>query len=536
MSADEPTVVSDPAGAPLDRRGAGRAPRRVPRHHDLEDPLPREPGPHRPRAHAVGVPEVLPTDVARLRWILHQQQRQLPAAEGDQGAPRPAPTRRAACRPRRRTAPPNLRRPTRATSRDDGREACLGRRRAGAATPPTPADPSRRAIEPPPAERRGATRPGRRARRTFVPTLPLDDGRADDDGGPDDVSRPTRVASSPRRPASRPAGRRARELRPAQPALRAAASARYDDDALEVAQRGGRLLRPRHRGPAPEDVPHFAEREASLFGQVLLPYLRQRNPEARARLQDELVELARSDAGCAPRSCARRCATRSPSDTTAAQARSRLELAARPRRRSTAAVAARSRRAEIAADHPDGVVLVGVLKGALIFLADLARAISTIDVAVDFLAISRYAPDSGRVRILQDVELDLSGRDVVARRGPRRHRAHARVPPRPLRGARRRVSSTCARCSTAPRRRIVPARRRATSGTAIPDVFVLGYGLHLADRYRNVPLVVEADRARRPARPRRLRRLRSTVGDRFGRRVAKRGRCYGDRRTIRRRP
>ena len=36
----------------------------------------------------------------------------------------------------------------------------------------------------------------------------------------------------------------------------------------------------------------FAEREAVLFGQVLMPYVRQRNPEARARLQDELVELA----------------------------------------------------------------------------------------------------------------------------------------------------------------------------------------------------------------------------------------------------
>ena len=41
---------------------------------------------------------------------------------------------------------------------------------------------------------------------------------------------------------------------------------------------------------------------------------------------------------------------------------------------------------EISADHPDGVVLVGVLKGASIFLADLARAIRTIDVEVDFIA------------------------------------------------------------------------------------------------------------------------------------------------------
>ena len=46
---------------------------------------------------------------------------------------------------------------------------------------------------------------------------------------------------------------------------------------------------------------------------------------------------------------------------------------------------------EIAHDHPDGVVLVGVLKGALLFLADLARAIPDIAVEVDFIAISRFA-------------------------------------------------------------------------------------------------------------------------------------------------
>ena len=69
--------------------------------------------------------------------------------------------------------------------------------------------------------------------------------------------------------------------------------------------------------------------------------------------------------------------------------------------------------ARIAADHPDGVVLVGVLKGALLFLADLARAIEGVDVLVDFIAISRYAPDSGRVRILHDVATDLEGRDVI---------------------------------------------------------------------------------------------------------------------------
>jgi hypoxanthine phosphoribosyltransferase len=147
---------------------------------------------------------------------------------------------------------------------------------------------------------------------------------------------------------------------------------------------------------------------------------------------------------------------------------------------------------EIGADHPDGVVLVGVLKGASIFLADLARAIPDVDVEVAFIAISRYAPDSGRVRILHDVDLDLSGRDVVLvedlvdtgltlgyllahleRQGPRR-------------------VDVCTLLDR-PARRILPVTVRYV-GAQIPDVFVLGYGLHRADLYRNVPRVVIADR------------------------------------------
>ncbi len=147
---------------------------------------------------------------------------------------------------------------------------------------------------------------------------------------------------------------------------------------------------------------------------------------------------------------------------------------------------------EIAADHPDGVVVVGVLKGALIFTADLVRAIEGVDVVVDFMAISRFAPDTGRVRILTDVETDLEGRDVVIvedlvdtgltatylrtqleARGPRR-------------------LDLCTLLDR-PSRRIVPLEARYV-GVEIPDVFVLGYGLHLADLYRNLGEVFEADR------------------------------------------
>lgn len=148
----------------------------------------------------------------------------------------------------------------------------------------------------------------------------------------------------------------------------------------------------------------------------------------------------------------------------------------------------------IAADHPDGVVLVGVLKGALVFLADLARAIRTIDVQIDFLAISRYAPDSGRVRILQDLAIDVAGRDVVlvedlidtgltiayllrhvGERAPRR-------------------LDVCALLDRV-ERRIVPFDVRYV-GIEVPgDTFLVGYGLHHAERYRNLPVVLTVDRA-----------------------------------------
>jgi hypoxanthine phosphoribosyltransferase len=148
--------------------------------------------------------------------------------------------------------------------------------------------------------------------------------------------------------------------------------------------------------------------------------------------------------------------------------------------------------AEIAADHPDGVVLIGVLKGSVIFLADLARAIRGIDVAIDFMAISRFAPDSGRVRILKDVDLDLSGRDVVVVEDMVDTGLTANYLCRQLaeRGPRRLEMCTLL---DRPVRRIVPLEVRYR-GAEIPDVFVLGYGLHLAELYRNLDEVHEADR------------------------------------------
>ena len=148
--------------------------------------------------------------------------------------------------------------------------------------------------------------------------------------------------------------------------------------------------------------------------------------------------------------------------------------------------------AEIAADHPDGVVLIGVLKGSVIFLADLARAIHGIDVVIDFIAISRFAPDSGRVRILKDIELDLAGRDVVVVEDMVDTGLTANYLCRQIAERNPRRLDVCTLLDR-PVRRIVPIDVRYR-GAEIPDVFVLGYGLHLAELYRTLDEVYDADR------------------------------------------
>jgi hypoxanthine phosphoribosyltransferase len=168
--------------------------------------------------------------------------------------------------------------------------------------------------------------------------------------------------------------------------------------------------------------------------------------------------------------------------------------------------------AEIAADHPDGVVLIGVLKGSVIFLSDLARAIRGIDVAIDFMAISRFAPDSGRVRILKDVDLDLAGRDVVVVEDMVDTGLTANYLCRQLAERNPRRLDMCTLLDR-PVRRIVPLEVRYR-GKEIPDVFVLGYGLHLAELYRNLDEVYDADRRVVQADPGAY--VEALYGDRFG--------------------
>jgi hypoxanthine phosphoribosyltransferase len=146
--------------------------------------------------------------------------------------------------------------------------------------------------------------------------------------------------------------------------------------------------------------------------------------------------------------------------------------------------------AEISAAHVDGVVLVAVLKGSIPFLADLVRRLTVVP-EVDFMAISAYAPASGRVRIVKDLDTDISGRDVVlvediVDTGLTLHYLLAELG--------RRQPRSLEACTLLDRtsRRIIPTPV-AYRGFHVGDEFVLGYGLDFEQRYRNLDRVVVGD-------------------------------------------
>lgn len=139
----------------------------------------------------------------------------------------------------------------------------------------------------------------------------------------------------------------------------------------------------------------------------------------------------------------------------------------------------------------DAVVLVGVLRGCLPFLADLARALR-VEVEVDFLAISRFAPNSGRVRITRDLDIDISGRHVLVVEGV----VDSGLSVGFLVGELRRRSPLSVEvCTLADRliRRILPLEPRY-AGFTVDDSFLLGYGLEYRGRYGNLPDLRAVDR------------------------------------------
>lgn len=143
--------------------------------------------------------------------------------------------------------------------------------------------------------------------------------------------------------------------------------------------------------------------------------------------------------------------------------------------------------AQITRDYKDeSIVLVGVLKGAAIFLADLARAIE-VDNTFDFVAVSSYGKgktSTGAVKLIKDLDVPIEGKHVIVvedildtgltlsylRKLMLQHKP---------------ASLKIATCLDKPERRLVPIEADYVC-FSIPNKFVIGYGMDFAEKYRNV--------------------------------------------------
>jgi hypoxanthine phosphoribosyltransferase len=141
--------------------------------------------------------------------------------------------------------------------------------------------------------------------------------------------------------------------------------------------------------------------------------------------------------------------------------------------------------------------LMGVLKGAVFFLADLTRAIE-VPCEIDFMAVSSYGSltdSSGVVRILKDLEAPIEGRDVLIVEDIVDSGLTLNYLLRSLRSRNPRSLEVCALLVKSGRSKVdLPIRY---VGFEIPDRFVVGYGLDLDQRHRNLPYVAAIDRGPR---------------------------------------
>jgi hypoxanthine phosphoribosyltransferase len=144
---------------------------------------------------------------------------------------------------------------------------------------------------------------------------------------------------------------------------------------------------------------------------------------------------------------------------------------------------------EIHRDHPEGVHLVCVLKGAFVFLSDLARQLPS-TTTLDFMAVSSYGTStksSGQVQVLKDLDSSVEGRDVVIVEDIvdtgltltyLQDILRARSP--------RHLRTAC--LLSKPSRRKIDVKVEYV-GFTIEDKFVVGYGLDYAEQYRSLPYI-----------------------------------------------
>lgn len=135
------------------------------------------------------------------------------------------------------------------------------------------------------------------------------------------------------------------------------------------------------------------------------------------------------------------------------------------------------------------ILMIGVLRGAAIFMADLSRAIK-VPVALDFMAVSSYGnstSSSGVVRIIKDLDEDVKGKHVlivedIIDSGLTLNYLIDYIKSRDPKSVK-----ICTLLNKPDRRKVeVPI---AYNGFTIPDYFVVGFGLDYAEKYRNLPFV-----------------------------------------------
>ena len=142
---------------------------------------------------------------------------------------------------------------------------------------------------------------------------------------------------------------------------------------------------------------------------------------------------------------------------------------------------------EISHDYQDrDLLLLGVLKGAIFFIADLMRAIR-VPVTFDFISISRYqrgSGSSGEVRILKDLEIGVEGRDLLLVEDIVDTGLTLNYLLRTLRNRKPASIEVCTLLDR-PYLRLVPTAIRYV-GFTIPNEYVVGYGLDFQERFRQL--------------------------------------------------
>jgi len=146
--------------------------------------------------------------------------------------------------------------------------------------------------------------------------------------------------------------------------------------------------------------------------------------------------------------------------------------------------------AEISRDYEGrDLVMIGILKGAVLFLGDLMR-FATVPCEIDFMAVSSYGSEtdsSGVVRILKDLDSSIEGRDVLIVEDIIDSGLTLHYLLRNLNARNPASLEVCALLTKPDRRRVdLPIRY---VGFEIPNRFVIGYGLDYAQRYRNLDYV-----------------------------------------------